>query len=91
MCIRDRSGDIVDSNYAKKLKNYANAENKELREIGITTVSYTHLDVYKRQIIDTITVSGKNLRRFFNVKFIYILKECLHDDEFHLSKLIFQI
>ena len=29
-------GDIVDSNYAKKLKNYANAENKELREIGIT-------------------------------------------------------
>ena len=31
-----QSGDIVDSNYAKKLKNYANAENKELREIGIT-------------------------------------------------------
>ena len=85
MCIRDRSGDIVDSNYAKKLKNYANAENKELREIGITikgdgtleldekklkaadisqvkklftgedgfakkAVSYTHLDVYKRQV-----------------------------------------
>ena len=31
-----QSGDSVDSNFAKKLKNYANAENKELREIGIT-------------------------------------------------------
>ena len=40
-------------------------------------------------IIDTITVSGKNLRRFFNVKFIYIVNESLHDDEFHLSKRLF--
>ena len=31
-----QSGDIVDSNYAKKLKNYTNAESKGLREIGIT-------------------------------------------------------
>ena len=53
MCIRDR--DNVESNYAyfpvvfDGYKYTRNEVFEKLAEVGIGAVSYTHLDVYKRQ------------------------------------------
>ena len=54
MCIRDSDEDIIKSSIAalvSAVNKLAKSENvKEGREERIVAVSYTHLDVYKRQI-----------------------------------------
>ena len=55
MCIRDREGDALDTLKTDGKNNLVGeAENK----VTFTTVSYTHLDVYKRQASPT----GENLQ-----------------------------
>ena len=49
MCIRDRPYSIV--SWTKRM-----AQRTSLSLKGIFPVSYTHLDVYKRQIVDTMMV-----------------------------------
>ena len=52
MCIRDRISALHDAALAD-VENKINAE--EIREVKRIAVSYTHLDVYKRQIVATVS------------------------------------
>ena len=51
MCIRDRyyTGRVADDELVPTLKKAKTSEGKSI-EIKAATVSYTHLDVYKRQL-----------------------------------------
>ena len=60
MCIRDRDYDIdglrldvaycLDLDFLAELRGLANSIKPEFALMGETPVSYTHLDVYKRQV-----------------------------------------
>ena len=56
MCIRDR----IDTPYgSENIENISigdsvYAKNPDTGEIGVKTVSYTHLDVYKRQFMPSL-------------------------------------
>ena len=63
MCIRDRHGsDITPERFDIELQNVSFAYGREDVLHDITTVSYTHLDVYKRQLMDIAARSLKTKR-----------------------------
>ena len=55
MCIRDRSKD--DHNVAYVIKKGTSATNWITLKDATKTVSYTHLDVYKRQLLTVLSAT----------------------------------
>ena len=60
----------------------------KLKKASLTAVSYTHLDVYKRQILDSLRESGVSLKEkvqlrqelFYSVRKLDVLQELIEDE-----------
>ena len=65
MCIRDRGKAVLDwsMEHCQSLRADTHADNKIMQHLleknGFTPVSYTHLDVYKRQVFGSAVLLGQ--------------------------------
>ena len=70
MCIRDRGYDIANEPQDGRVENgalnwptLASVVAHDIRDIDANPVSYTHLDVYKRQVVQSVVHTTKRLQK----------------------------